>query len=53
MKSIYVGVNKANMIDDRGVIHTAIRDGKLWMFEGLVYYSPFKAVRNVERSRRK
>lgn len=51
MKSVCVGVNKANMVDDNGKSFTAIREGTLWMINGKAYKNPFEAFKEIERSK--
>ena len=50
MKNLYVGATKATMLDDRGLIHTAVKQGKTWVLNGKEYDNPFKAFMSVERS---
>lgn len=50
MKRLCIGVNKASLTDDRGIVFTAIRDGNCWVFEGLTYANPFDAFKKLERS---
>lgn len=53
MKGISIGLNKARMVDDRGITFTLIRDGNLWVFEGIAYENPFKAFNVIERMNEK
>ena len=49
MKRISVGLNKATIVDDRGVTFTATKHGNCWFFEGVMYENPFKAFKDIER----
>lgn len=49
MKRLCVGSKKATMTDDRGVTFTVIKDGNLWIFEGIAYENPFKAFMGLEK----
>ena len=49
MRGVFIGISKATMVDDRGIFYTAIKDGNVWMFEGIAYSNPFMAFMNVER----
>ena len=50
MKGITIGVTKARLVDDRGVVFTAVKEGNVWIFEGIAYENPFKAFMSLERS---
>ena len=49
MKGLSIGLSKATMVDDRGVVFTAIRNGNVWIIEGIAYDNPFKAFMKLER----
>ena len=49
MRSLYIGVSKANMIDDAGRLWSTFRNGKGWIFEGKAYKSPFDAFKVLEQ----
>ncbi len=48
MKRICVGINKATIVNDRGEMFTAVKQGNCWLFEGMVYDNPFKAFKGIE-----
>lgn len=48
MKKIFVGINKATMVNDGGEVFTAVKQGNYWLFEGMVYDNPFKAFKGIE-----
>ena len=49
MKQMCIGLNKASLVDDSGVVFTAVRKGNRWLFEGNEYDSPFDAFKKGDR----
>lgn len=49
MKRICVGSNKAFMTNDSDVTFTAVKNGNVWISEGIAYNNPFEAFVDAER----
>ena len=52
MRRLCIGRDKAIMTDDHGVTFTVIKEGNVWILEGIAYANPFKAFMSLERNLR-
>lgn len=49
MKQLVVGMNKAEMVDDKGNVYRVTKENGIWLYKGRVVSSPLAVFRKVER----